>query len=473
MARPTSILRRGLLGSALASAALRPLRGFAAAPGYPRLMEGPMIGAVTADSITFWGRASGEFDVDVEYSTDDTLASPVRSAPVRARPDEDFTVCVTITGLAPATRYFYRLRVDGIADRYRLTPFWTRTAPAGQAPFRLAFGSCARHQLDSEQPVFHAIAAAQPDLFFWLGDNIYDDSASAWVYAEDYRRQRAIASTLPLMRSVPQFAIWDDHDFGINNSDATNPARDASLAAFRNYWANPSYGLPDCPGVFFRCSWGGVDFFLLDGRYHRSPNDTPDGPDKAFLGRCQNAWLRRELLASRAPFKVLASGSGWSAEDGLTGDTWGAFQTERNALFDFIRDNAIEGVFCLSGDTHFGEVTCIPWSDRGGYDFYDFVSSPLAQGTGSSFLDGDPELRIRLPYFRTVNFGLLDFVWEPEPRVTFTLRDVRGDRALEAVTLTPAELKNGVSTWRSKMDAKELARREQEATLPPATAATP
>jgi hypothetical protein len=62
-------MRRGLLGSALAAAVLRPLRVFAAAPGYPRLMEGPMIGGVTPDSITFWGRASGELDVDVEYST--------------------------------------------------------------------------------------------------------------------------------------------------------------------------------------------------------------------------------------------------------------------------------------------------------------------------------------------------------------------------------------------------------------------
>ena len=60
------------------------------------------------------------------------------------------------------------------------------------------------------------------------------------------------------------------------------------------------------------------------------------------------------------------------------------------------------------------------------------MSSPLAQATGTSFLDGDPELRIRLPWFRTVNFGLLDFEWEPEPKVTFTLRDVRGDRVYDA-----------------------------------------
>ena len=426
-----------------------------------------MVGAVTDDSITFWGRASGEFDVEVEYSTDPSLAAPQKSAAVRATAATDYTVRIIVGGLAPATRYYYRLRVDGIPDRYRLTPFSTRTAPTGPAVFRLAFGSCARHQLDAEQPIFHAIAAAEPDVFFWLGDNIYADSASDWVFAEDYRRQRSIASSLPLLRSVPQLAIWDDHDFGLNNSDWNNPGRAASLAAFRNYWANPSFGLPDCPGVFFKYAYGGVDFFMLDGRYYRTPNVEADGPAKTLLGKRQGEWLREQLLASRAPFKVLACGSGWSSADGLTGDTWGAFLTERNALFEFIRDNGIEGVFCISGDTHFGEVNCIPRSEQGGYDIYDFVSSPLAQGTGGSFLDGDPEMRIRMPWFRTVNFGILDFAWEPEPKVTFTLRDVRGDRVYEALSLMPVELKNGASTWRSKMDSKELERRDR--TTRPAT----
>jgi alkaline phosphatase D len=456
-----TIGRRGFLGSALAAAVLRPFRAFGAAPGYPRLMEGPMVGPSTADSITLWGRANGDFDVDVEYSTDPLFGSTKVSAPVRATAETDHTVRITVGGLEPATRYYYRLRVDGVPDRYRLTPMWTRTAPAGRAPFRVAFGSCARHQLDAEQAIFGSIAAANPDVFLWLGDNIYADSAVDWVFAEDYRRQRGITATWPLMRTVPQLAIWDDHDFGLNNSDSTNPARAASYAAFRNYWANPSYGLPDAPGVFFSYAYGGVDFFMLDGRYYRTPPSEPDGADKHFLGARQNEWLREGLRASSAPFKVLACGSGWSSEDGPTGDTWSAFQRERDALFDFIRDEGIEGVFLLSGDTHFGEINCIPRSDQGGYDLYDFVSSPLAQLTGNSFLTQEPEIRIRSPFFRSVNFGLLDFEWEPEPKVTFTLRDARGDLAFAALALTQANLRNGASTWRARIEPKELARREQ------------
>ena len=372
---------------------------------------------------------------------------------------------MTVEGLAPGTRYYYRVLVDGIPDRYRLLPFATRTAPAGSGaiPARLRLLRAPRSSTRSS-PCSARSRQAEPDVFFWLGDNIYADTASEWVLAEDYRRQRAIASTLPLMRSVPQLAIWDDHDFGLNNSDRTSPVRDASLAVFKNYWANPSYGLADGPGVYFQYAYGGVDFFMLDGRYYRAPN--------------QDAGRTGEIIPGQAPGRVVARGAcsraarrsrcspaaaAGRSRTGRQGDTWAAFLTERNALFDFIRDNRIEGVFLISGDTHYGEVNAIPWSGRGGYDFYDLVSSPLAQGTGTSFLDGDPELRIRLPYFRTVNFGLLDFAWEPEPRVTFTLRDVRGDRVYEPLSLTPADLRNGASTWRAKMDPKELARRDAAA----------
>lgn len=451
MTRPRIVntLRRRLLGSAAGTLALVPAaKVLAAAPGYSRLMEGPMVGAVTPDSLTIWARASGPLPVAVEYSTDPQFLATRTTPAVLAAEANDFTARITLTGLQPATRYYYRVRVDEGIDRYKREPFATHTAPAKPMPFRVAFGSCARRTLDPEQPIFRNIAARSPDLFFWLGDNIYGDTPFQAVLEEEYRKQRAVETLQPLLRAVPQLATWDDHDFGLNNSDRTNPVREGSLAAFRNYWANPSYGLPDVPGVFFRYAYAGIDFFFLDGRYYRDPNTGPDSPAKTMLGSRQKQWLKEELRASRAPFKVLIAGSGWSSEDGPKGDTWAAFLTERNELFEFIRTEAIGGVLLLSGDTHFGEINCIPWSERGGYDFYDLVSSPLAQHTGTSFLDHEPEMRIRAPYFRSCNFGELDFRFEPEPVVTFTLRDVLGDAAFAPLTLRARDLVNGRSTWR-------------------------
>jgi alkaline phosphatase D len=294
------------------------------------------------------------------------------------------------------------------------------------------------------------VRRAEPDLFFWLGDHVYGDTLEPSVLAEEYRKQRNVTTLEPLLATVPQLAIWDDHDFGVNNSDRTNPMREGAHDVFSRYWANPSFGAGGAPGVFFRYQYAGVDFFFLDGRYYRDPNLTPDGPEKTLLGTAQRRWLEQELVASRAPLKVLVSGSGWSKGDGPKGDTWAAFLHERNALFDFIRDKGISGVVLISGDTHAGELNGIPWSERGGYDFYDLVSSPLAQFPTATWMELQPEHRVRPVYARGTNFGVLDFEWQPAPAVTFTLRDERGDAIWTPLQLAASELVNGRATLAEK-----------------------
>ncbi len=450
----TDSLRRRLLGTAAGSAglALMPWRAGGAPRGYPRLLQGPMVGDTGPRHLTIWGRANGPYPLSVEYSADRDFARPQRSVAVPTTTAGDFAAVVRIEGLEPGTRYWYRVLVDGIVDRYKPVPFAARTTPAGPADVRVAFGSCARIARDAVQRIFDVVVRESPDLFLWLGDNVYADSEAPEAIADEYRRQREVHSLQPLIRSVPQLAIWDDHDFGYNNSDGTSPYKDASLATFRNYWANPSYGLPEAPGVFFAKQFGGIDFFMLDGRYYRSPNDAPDGPGKHFLGPAQGAWLREQLRASRAPFKMLVCGSGWSMADGPEGDTWAAFRTERDALFDFIRDEKIGGVVCLSGDSHVGELNCIPWSARGGYDIYDLVSSPLAQSPATSWVRQHPELRLRDVYAGGANFGMLHFTAEPSPSLTFTLFDEWGLTPWKPLRLAPQELVNGVVSWKSKAE---------------------
>src|SRR3546814_13399356 len=103
-------------------------------------------------------------------------------------------------------------------------------------------------------------------------------------------------------------------------------------------WANPSYGESDNPGVYFRQHYGGVDFFVLDGRSHRDPIVKPDDANKTMLGAAQKAWLKRELQASTTPFKVLAIGGGWSfAENEEGGAYWGVYLTQRHEPFAYNR----------------------------------------------------------------------------------------------------------------------------------------
>lgn len=217
---------------------------------YPRILQGPMIGDTASDSTVLWMRASDAHRLEIEYSTDPTLKGAVRSIAVDARPDQDYIVRIRLQGLSPATAYSYRVLLDGKPDRYARTPRVFRTLPRGNAPLRLAFGSCARRILDGRQPIFEAITAAQPDGFFWLGDHVYIDSLAPMAFEYEYQLQRSVPSAQAMLHSVPQWAIWDDHDYGLNNGDRTSPVRELGLASFKKYWANPAYGLPEAPGVF-------------------------------------------------------------------------------------------------------------------------------------------------------------------------------------------------------------------------------
>lgn len=435
----------------------------------PRLMEGPMVGHVTPTSVLIWARAAWPVPVAVEYDVSPSFTAPKRTAPVMPGEAGDMTVHIPIEGLRPATTYYYRMLVDGRVDRYQdaLPEFPVRTAPAAgwRGRFSIAIGSCARMGQDPAQPVWHAVRAAAPDLFFWMGDNIYADSSHEHVFAEEYRRQRAQPLLQPLLRTVPQLAIWDDHDFGVNDGDGSNPAKDVALRQFKRYWANPAYGTDAAPGVFFKYSYGGIDCFFVDCRYHRDPNEAPDSPAKTMLGAAQLAWLKEGLQASRAPFKLLISGSGWSAAKGHGGDSWASYITERNALFEFIHTRNIPGVVLLSGDTHVGELNCIPWSDKGGYDLYDLVSSPLAQRTERSWMERNPERRIRQPFFHDSNFGLLviDTAGDGagEATLSYNVYDTRGREAWAPLVLKASDLKNGIASWAAKMDPLSRQRYER------------
>jgi alkaline phosphatase D len=426
--------------------------------GYPRAMQGPMLGTVTETSFAVWARTSWNFPVQVAYSESPTFEDEKRTVAVVPKKDRDYCVSIVVNGLKPSTIYYYRLIIDGGEDKYQggKPPHSARTSPAVGAPvkFRIAHGSCARWQSEPRQRIWPVIRDYQPDLFFWLGDNVYADTLDPDVLAEELARQREVPDLRPLLATVPQLAIWDDHDYGLNNHDRTNPQKESFLGVWKRYWPNPGFGTESTKGVFFRYSYGDVDFFFLDGRYHRDPNKLADGPQKTMLGKAQLAWLKRGLSGSSATFKVLVSGSIWTADKGPGGDAWSSYRTERDSLFDWIMEEQILGVVLVSGDTHTGELNAACWSKNGGYDLYDFVSSPLAQEPDNDWLFREVDQRIRLPYNQGENFGIIDFDTTVEdPKLTFRLVGLSGKAVWEPLELRASELKVGRSTWSEKQSS--------------------
>jgi alkaline phosphatase D len=258
-----------------------------------------------------------------------------------------------VRGLAADTGYRYRLFVAGReVPRQAEWAFRTAPDPAGNSPVRIAFGSCAQYTPVNER-VWDTIRLRRPDAFLTLGDNVYIDLAGEvnGLHRYTYYCRQSRPEWRRLTAGVPIYAIWDDHDFGPDNSDGTLKGKERALQTFQEHWANPAYGEPDNPGIYSKFTRGGVEFFLVDVRYHRDPNKATNLTDKTMLGTKQLAWIKRELLASKAPVKILVSGSEWQSNG--TDDSWSSFKQERDNLFRFIEDQHITGVLLISGDRHF------------------------------------------------------------------------------------------------------------------------
>lgn len=430
--------------------------------GYPRLLHGPMLGWTGPDTVTIWARVSAPVETAIEYRLVPGSDTWTRSANIRAEAENDYIVRHTLRGLPASAEIAYRLMIDGAPDpdTIRMEPFRARTAPASPARFRFGFGSCARRQRHPVQPIWDALERADPDLFFWLGDNIYGDTLNPAILREEYLRQRDIPNCRTFMAGRSQLAVWDDHDFALNDSDTRNPVKAEALQVFKQVWANPSAGLPRTPGVFFAHSFGGVDFFCLDNRYHRDPASAAASASKTALGTVQRDWLKQGLKDSRSPFKLILCGQPWNDGKAVGNESWASFTSERADLIAFIARERIAGVVLLSGDTHVGELNCLTDADYGaGYDLFELVSSPLAQDCATSYLNYRPVPRVRQVYAGGSNAGIVDIdMSQADPTLRFTLIDTQGNSVWTPFELHASEVSPGRTVWRDKADAVSLAR---------------
>ena len=352
-------------------------------PGEPFLHAGPLVGHVTDTTVRLWAKSSNEAKLAFKIAeTPDLNHARVISGP-QLRNDASFTGQVEVSQLKPATRYYYVPLLDDQPVLARPYPHFT-TAPAANSPARLrvAFASCVGPRDVSAAAAFGEMAERGDfDVLLMLGDNHYGDTTDRDRLRDFLFMHRTVGGFEEIIRHRPTYAIWDDHDFGPNNSDGTAPGKQDSLDVFKQWWANPGYGLPDNPGCYYRFSRNGIDFFMLDVRYYRTPNKTVDDGTKTMLGQRQLAWLKEGLKNSTARFKIVCSGSEWQTM--TQPDCWSSFARERQEIFDHIVNQNIGGVVLLSGDRHF----------TAGYQVHgrhlEFTSGPI--GSGNATLQANPE----------------------------------------------------------------------------------
>jgi alkaline phosphatase D len=363
--------------------ALLPVPVVAPLPGPAFLHAGPMVGHVTDTTVRLWAKASNQGELAFKIGRQADLSDARTVTADELSEGSSFTGQVEIPDLEAGTKYYYTPLLNGRPALARPYPAFTTAAPAGhRGRLRVAFGSCVGRRGHHAAAAFGEMAdRAAFDLLLMLGDNHYGDTTDPALLRDYYHMMRTVGGFEKLIRQKPVYAIWDDHDYGPNNSDGTTKGKEDSLRVFQDWWANPAYGEEGNPGCYHRFSRSGVDFFMLDSRYHRTPNRAPEDGKKTMLGARQLQWLKEGLAASKAPFKIVACGSEWQT---LTQpDCWSSFARERQEIFDHITSQKIEGVILLSGDRHF----------TAGYQVQgrhlEFTSGPL--GSGNATLQENPE----------------------------------------------------------------------------------
>ncbi len=354
----------------------------------PGLIHGPMLGNITSGAASFWVRTAGESRVEIIAEPQDAPGQNAqKSAVSRTTAENEYTAVVRIEGLQSNSTYNYRLVIDGKAVPSGTSSFKTYPPPGVPHKFSIAFGGGAGYVPEHEK-VWTTMEKRDPLALLMLGDNVYiDDPEHPATQHYCYYRRQSRPEWRQLVSGRGVYAIWDDHDFALNDSyggpDAGIPKWKRPVwEVFTRNWNNPSYGGGrEQPGCWFDFYIADVHFIMLDCRYYRESSGRKDTrvENPSMLGPVQLQWLKNTLKNSKGTFKVLASSVPWAqgTKGGPPGslDTWDGYSGERDEIYNFLHKNKIEGVTLLSADRHRSDVRRI--NREKGYPLFDFMSSVL------------------------------------------------------------------------------------------------
>jgi phosphodiesterase/alkaline phosphatase D-like protein len=325
-----------------------------AAPAAEQSVTFAWSGALTSTSIRITAQVDRDAQVRVALSRTADLAAPTYSEVRMAASSSNRIVSWARHGLSPDTRYHYALEVDGVLDRTVVGRF--RTAPEGAASFTVGVGACA--STGSDHPVFDTIRAHDPLFFLHTGDMFYENIQvnDRDLFRQAYNAVLTAPRQARLHRSTSTVYMWDDHDYGPNDSDATAPGREASRRTYQEYVPHHPLvaGAGDVP-IHQAFTVGRVRFIVTDLRSERTPNHAADDAEKSMMGAAQKAWFKDELLraADEAAGIVWVSTVPWIAAPHDGADHWGGFSTERREIAEFIAEHRIDRkLVMVAGDAH-------------------------------------------------------------------------------------------------------------------------
>lgn len=485
----------------------------------PQAQQGIQFGDPVDGRLVVWSRSDRPARMVVEWSLDERFANATRILGPHALEPGDFTARLDLAGLPAGREVFVRASFQGLDHARTLSEpvaGRVRMPPGGRQPVRFLWGGDTAGQGWGINPawggmrLYEVMRQRQPHFFIHSGDTIYADGPiQASVPAEDGQvwqnivtpEVSKVAETLDEFRGryrynfldahlrrfnseVPQVWQWDDHEVVNNWSDSKDLAADRRFTeksvhvlaargarAFLDYAPMRPFHAGESERVYRRFAHGPLlDVFVLDMRSYRAPNNgnrqEQPGADTAFLGAEQLEWLKRELAASKAVWKVIAADMpiGLIVRDGKDAQGVDRFEGLANGdgpalgrelefadLFSHLKRQRVRNVVWLTADVHYCAAHHYDPKQAVFQDFepfWEFVAGPLNAGSIGpnpldntfgprvDFMKAPPPGKVNLsPLAGLQFFGEVDI--DARGHMTVSLRDLTGG-AVYTKELAPA-----------------------------------
>ena len=301
---------------------------------------------------------------------------------------------------------------------------------------KIGFGSCLNQ--NKPMPIFDPIKNEKVDLFLMIGDNVYGDSKKEDLEELKlaYKIQKKNFQMMNL--EFPFEAIWDDHDYGLNDAGIEYPFKQKSKELFLNFWDIP---LDDVrrsrEGLYFDLIYEinnkTLQILFLDTRTFRdnlkpSNNIGEQGKERyipntdsslTILGFNQWIWIKKKL-EHKVDFRIIVSsiqflpvGHGW--------ESWNNFPYEREKLIEMIDKTNLDQTLVISGDRHRAGIYKI--ETKSGKIIFEVTSSSL----NASFPNEEEYGPLRIGNtFMEENYGLI-IVDSKNDNMTVNIKNINGE----------------------------------------------
>ena len=419
-----------------------------------QIKSGPMLGYSEMREVLLWVQTEKPDFVKFSYWDKEAPTVKYFTDEIQTMKDNAYVAKLIADQVLPGKKYGYEVwinkkpvKAENVQEFQTQTLWQYRFDPPA---FKFALGSCTyTNEERFDRPgvpygkstsIFTKIYDQKPNFMVWGGDNIYlrevDWNTKTGVNHR-YSEFKKVKELQPLWANVHHYAIWDDHDFGPNDADRSFFGKNTTLGAFKNFWGNPNY-IFENEGITGSFLWEDCQFFLMDDRYFRAPNDLADST-KDYFGEKQLTWLIDALSASAAPFKFVITG-GQVVNEAAVSENMATYPVERKKLFDKLIENKISGVIFVSGDRHHTNLQKL--ERNGTYPLYDLTISPLTSSAGKP---ADIELK-----GNTIIKGT-----ELYNSQAFSIMEVSGKRTDRVLKINVFDA-NGDKKWDYVINAKDL-----------------